>query len=104
MSEPALPLSLAVAKDVTEEEYRRAKSQNYLLWGITFFLCTAPALGILLLVGPYLVDTILLGIAAGVVGHLILRQYFKDAAKMSTMRMQRYPELREWKARHLPSP
>lgn len=92
MKDDQLPPSLAVAKDVTEEEYQRARMQNILLWTLT---CLAAFGGVVLFIlGLRVIHIIAQGVLAGVGAHVCLRTIFKDASKMSTMRMVKYPALK----------
>ena len=93
MAEPELPVSLRIAADVSEDEYRRARWQHRLLWALTF---VPPILPFFLGLWAIMVwQAFLLG---GIAVHMALRYLLRDASKMSTQRMKKYKELRIFRA------
>ena len=96
MSEEFIPQSLRVALTVTEEEYLKARSQCRWLWVGTFAAILA-GLGLWfagLRFTAMLVQPILLAVGA----HALLFAALPEARKMSTQRLRKYKELREWRA------
>lgn len=97
MSEEKIPPSMKIAADVTEEEFKRAKFQNSLVWVLTFALIPLIFFVMLLTIG--IAPGGMLGLMAiGCGAHLLLRKLFKESSKMSTLRMKKYKELRSYRA------
>lgn len=98
MKDEFIPQSLEVARDVTEEEYRKALLQSWLTWIFTFAVPIG-MFGYWLLVDASVfheneAPPFRPAIAGGVLINRILYYTLKEGKKMSTLRMQKYKELR----------
>ena len=96
MNNENIPQSLKVALNVEDAEYRKAKLQATVLWAATMI---APLIGLgLWAVGIRLSGWMLQAIGLGVGVHALLYAVLPEARKMSTMRMQKYRELKAYRA------
>lgn len=101
MKNSEIPLSLQVSKDVTEQEYCKANRQSTLLWAFTILFSMIPFF-VIISIGPNIYDILILGIGGGIglgfIVHIFMRMFiFPEAHKASTMRLQKYPELKKWR-------
>ena len=89
---------MQVAKDVTEEEYKKALLQARLTLGFTFLVPVA-IFGYWLLVDASFFrkdgsPPFRFAIAGGLLANRMLYYTLKEGKKMSTLRLQKYKELR----------
>lgn len=98
MDDEQIPSSLVIAKDVTEEEYLRARRQRTILMTATFGAAMGAA--VVWLMAVQFTGLLLQGVILGVATYFVLKQFLEDAVKMGTMKMRLYKDLRLfWKSR-----
>ena len=98
MSDDLIPQSMQVAKDVTEEEYQKALLQSRLTLILTFSVPIGAFLYWLLVDASFFhsdeTPPFRLAIVWGVLANRFFYYTLKEGKKMSTLRMQKYKELR----------